>query len=160
MSGVNKVILIGNLGQDPETGTTPGGNKFARLSIATSESWRDKQTGDRRERTEWHRVVIWSEGLAKVAEQYLAKGAKVYVEGKLQTRKWQDQNGNDRYSTEIILTGFNAKLIMLGSRNGNHESAGGQAGDHADGGRQTAAGGSPADADTGFEPPFDDEVPF
>ena len=115
---LNKACIIGNLGQDPEVRNLPSGGKVVNLSIATSESWKDKNTGERRERTEWHRIVIFSEGLAKVAEQYLKKGAKVYVEGQIQTRKWQDQDGKDRYSTEIVLQGFNAMLTMLDGRNG------------------------------------------
>ena len=110
---LNKVCLIGNLGADPEVKTLSNGSKVANLSIATSESWKDKSTGDRKEKTEWHRVVIWSEGLVKVAEQYLKKGAKVYLEGKIETRKWQDQSGADKYSTEIVLNGFGAVLTML-----------------------------------------------
>lgn len=114
MSGsVNKVILVGNLGADPEVRSMPSGGKVVNLSIATSESWRDKNTGEKRERTEWSRVVIFSEGLTKIAEQYLKKGSKVYLEGSLQTRKWQDQSGADRYSTEIVLQGFNSTLTML-----------------------------------------------
>jgi single-strand DNA-binding protein len=108
MASVNKVILVGNLGADPEIRRTQDGRPIANLRLATSETWRDKNTGERRERTEWHRVVIFSEGLAKVAEQYLTKGARIYVEGQLQTRKWQDQQGQDRWSTEVVLQGFNA----------------------------------------------------
>jgi single-strand DNA-binding protein len=111
---VNKVILVGNLGADPEIRRTQDGRPIANLRLATSETWRDKNSGERRERTEWHRVVIFSEGLAKVAEQYLKKGARIYVEGQLQTRKWQDQQtGQDRWSTEVVLQGFNAQLVML-----------------------------------------------
>src|SRR6185369_5022203 len=110
---VNKVILVGNLGADPEIRTLPSGNKVVNLSVATSESWRDKNSGERKEKTEWHRVVIFSEGLARVAEQYLHKGSKVYLEGALQTRKWQDQSGQDKYSTEVVLQGFNSQLTML-----------------------------------------------
>ena len=113
---VNKAILVGNLGADPEIRRTNDGKMIANLRIATSESWRDKQSGERREKTEWHRVVIFNESLAKVAEQYLRKGAKVYVEGQIQTRKWQDQSGADRYSTEIVLQGFNGALTMLGDK--------------------------------------------
>ncbi len=114
MSGsVNKVILVGNLGADPEVRRTQDGRPIVNLRIATSENWRDRATGERRERTEWHRVVIFSEGLAKVAEQYLKKGAKVYIEGQLQTREWEDQQGQKRYSTEIVLQGFNSTLTML-----------------------------------------------
>jgi len=114
MSGhVNKVILIGNLGADPEIRRTQDGRPIANLRIATSESWRDKSTGERKEKTEWHRVVIFNEGLCKVAEQYLRKGAKVYIEGQLQTRKWTDQSGAEKYSTEIVLNGYGAVLTML-----------------------------------------------
>lgn len=113
MSSVNKVILVGNLGNEPEVRNLPTGGKVVNLSVATSESWRDRNSGERKERTEWHRVVIFSEGLAKVAEAYLHKGSKVYIEGQLQTRKWQDQNGQDKFSTEIVLQGFNSALTML-----------------------------------------------
>ena len=113
---VNKVILVGNLVADPEIRRTQDGRPIANLSIATSESWRDRNSGERKEKTEWHTVVIFNEGLCKVAEQYLKKGSTVYVEGQLQTRKWQDQNGNDRYSTEVVLQGFNSTLTMLGGR--------------------------------------------
>ncbi|NEI69357.1 single-stranded DNA-binding protein [Rhizobium lusitanum] len=113
---VNKVILVGNLGADPEIRRTQDGRPIANLNIATSETWRDRNSGERKEKTEWHRVVIFNEGLCKVAEQYLKKGAKVYIEGALQTRKWQDQNGQDRYSTEIVLQGFNSTLTMLDGR--------------------------------------------
>ena len=120
---VNKVILVGNLGADPEIRRLNSGDQIANLRIATSESWRDRQTGERKDRTEWHSVVIFNENLAKVAEQYLKKGAKVYIEGALQTRKWQDQNGNDRYSTEIVLQKFRGELQLLDSRNdGNANS--------------------------------------
>ncbi|MBO0757902.1 MAG: single-stranded DNA-binding protein [Bradyrhizobiaceae bacterium] len=110
---VNKVILVGNLGKDPEIRRTQDGRPIANLSVATSDSWRDKTTGERKERTEWHRVVIFNEGLCRVAEQYLKKGSKVYIEGSLQTRKWQDKDGHDRYSTEVVLQGFNSQLTML-----------------------------------------------
>lgn len=119
--GVNKVILVGNLGADPEIRRTQDGRPIANLRVATSEVWRDKNTGERREKTEWHRVVIFSEGLAKVAEQYLRKGSQVYLEGQLQTRKWQDQQGQDRYSTEVVLQGFNATLVMLGGQNNGND---------------------------------------
>ena len=115
---VNKVILVGNLGKDPEIRRTQDGRPIANLSVATSEQWRDKATGERKEKTEWHRVVIFSEGLAKVAEQYLKKGAKVYIEGQLQTRKWTDQAGVEKYSTEVVLQGFNSNLTMLDGRSG------------------------------------------
>ena len=122
---VNKVILVGNLGADPEVRTLPSGNKVVNLSVATSDSWRDKNSGERKEKTEWHRVVIFSEGLAKVAEQYLRKGSKVYLEGALQTRKWQDQSGADKYSTEVVLQGFNSNLTMLDGRGGAGAGGGG-----------------------------------
>src|SRR5579871_5599012 len=115
---VNKVILVGNLGADPEIRRTQDGRPIAHLRIATAETWRDKATGERRERTEWHRVVIFNEGLAKVAEQYLKKGSKVYVEGQLQTRKWTDQSGAEKYTTEVVLQGFNSQLTMLDGRSG------------------------------------------
>jgi len=117
MSGgsINKVILVGALGADPEVRNLPSGGKVVNLSVATSESWRDKNSGERKQKTEWHRGVIFSEGLAKVAESYLKKGSKVYLEGALQTRKWQDQSGQDKYSTEVVLQGFNATLTMLDS---------------------------------------------
>jgi len=119
MASVNKVIIVGNLGRDPESKSFQNGNKVVNLRIATSESWKDKQTGERKEKTEWHSVAIFNEGLAGVAERYLRKGSKVYLEGQLQTRKWQDQQGNDRYSTEVVLQGFNSVLVMLdGSQGG------------------------------------------
>src|SRR5882724_6365424 len=132
---VNKVILIGNLGRDPEVRRLTSGDPVVNLSIATSESWRDKASGERKERTEWHRVVIFNENIAKIAEQYLKKGMKVYLEGALQTRKWQDQSGQDRYSTEVVLQGFNSQLTMLdraggggGGDFGSDDSSGGDFG--------------------------------
>ena len=129
---VNKVILVGNLGKDPEIRRTQDGRPIANLRVATTESWRDKTSGERREKTEWHSVVIFNEGLCRVAEQYLKKGAKVYIEGQLQTRKWQGQDGQDRYSTEVVLQGFNSQLTMLDSRGGGaarrRRSAGGRSG--------------------------------
>ena len=122
---VNKVILVGNLGRDPEVRSFQNGGKVCNLRIATSETWKDRNTGERRERTEWHSVAIVSEGLVRVAEQYLRKGSKIYLEGKLQTRKWQDQSGQDRYSTEVVLQGFDATLVML---DGRGEGGGGQGG--------------------------------
>lgn len=113
---VNKVILVGNLGKDPEIRSTQTGRRIANFSIATSESWKDKNTGEKRERTEWHRVSVFNEGLVGVVEQYLRKGSKVYVEGSLQTRKWVDQSGQDRYSTDVVLQGFNATLTMLSGK--------------------------------------------
>ena len=115
---VNKVIIVGNLGADPESGSTQSGTPWCRINVATSDTWRDKVTGDRKEKTEWHRVVIWSEGLCKIAAQYLKKGSKVYLEGALATRKWTDQGGVDRYSTEIVLQGFNCSLTLLDKAGG------------------------------------------
>lgn len=151
---VNKVILIGNLGADPEIRQTQDGRPIANLSIATSESWRDRNTGERKERTEWHRVVIFSEGLAKIAEQYLKKGSKVYIEGQLQTRKWQDQNGQDRYSTEVVLSGFNGTLTMLDSRQGGEGGGGG----FSSGGGSSDFGGGYDRGPSGAD--MDDEIPF
>jgi single-strand DNA-binding protein len=148
MSGsVNKVILVGSLGKDPEIRNTQDGKKIANLSIATSESWKDKHTGERKEKTEWHRVSIFNEGLAKVAESYLEKGSKVYVEGQIQTRKWVDKQGQDRYSTEIVLQGFGGTLVMLSS------PPGGRAATEAEEG-QARSSGTPASA------LMDDEIPF
>ena len=141
---VNKVILIGNLGKDPEIRRTQDGRPIANLRVATTESWRDKTSGEKREKTEWHSVVIFNEGLCRVAEQYLKKGAKIYVEGQLQTRKWQGQDGQDRYSTEVVLQGFN----------GNRSSDFGQSGP-TDTGRNDA-GGSRGN----FSRELDDEIPF
>ena len=125
---VNKVILIGNLGRDPEVRSFQNGGKVCNLRIATSETWKDRNTGERREKTEWHSVAIFSEGLVRVAEQYLRKGSKVYLEGKLQTRKWQDQSGQDRYSTEVVLQGFDATLVMLDGRSEGGGGGGGYGG--------------------------------
>lgn len=131
---INKVILVGNLGSDPEIRQTKDGRPIANLSVATGESWKDKNTGERREKTEWHRVVIFNEGLAKIAEQYLRKGSKVYLEGQLQTRKWQDQNGQDKYTTEVVLQGYNGNLTMLDSRQGGGDFAGSSTGSIGSGG--------------------------
>src|SRR5690554_8130135 len=156
---VNKVILVGNLGADPEVRNLPSGGKVVNLSIATSENWKDKNTGERREKTEWHRVVIFSEGLARVAESYLKKGSKVYIEGQLQTRKWQDQSGADKYSTEIVLQGFNSNMTMLDGR-GDGEGSGGFSGPReAPAGRQE--GRRPAANAPAFESGgMDDDIPF
>ena len=148
---VNKVILIGNLGQDPEVRSFQNGGKIANLRIATSETWKDRNSGERRERTEWHTVAIYSEPLVRVVEQFLKKGSKVYVEGQLETRKWQDQQGNDRYSTEVALRPFRSELHMLDGK------AGGSAGD--DRGNGYGAGGSPSSQPSG-RPDFDDDIPF
>lgn len=146
---VNKVILVGNLGADPEIRRTQDGRPIANLRIATSETWRDRNSGERREKTEWHRVVIFNEGLCKVAENYLRKGAKVYLEGQLQTRKWQDQSGQDRYSTEVVLQGFNSTLTML---DGRGEGQGGGGGDFGQGGGSSGGfgGGSSGGSGGGF----------
>jgi len=122
---LNKVMLIGNLGQDPDVRTLQSGSKVCNLSIATSESWKDKQTGERKERTEWHRVVVYNEGIANVCENYLRKGSKVFVEGQLETRKWQDQSGKDNYTTEVVLRPFTGNLTMLDSRNSGGQQMGG-----------------------------------
>jgi single-strand DNA-binding protein len=157
---VNKVILIGNLGKDPEIRRTQDGRPIANLSVATSESWRDKNTGERREKTEWHRVVIFNEGLCRIAEQYLKKGAKVYLEGQLQTRKWQDQSGQEKYSTEVVLQGFNSQLTMLDSR-GSGGGASDHAGENGDFGASGPTSGrtrQPAAVGAGGD--LDDEIPF
>ncbi|MDG6078112.1 single-stranded DNA-binding protein [Erythrobacter litoralis] len=142
---LNKVMLIGNLGQDPEVRSFQNGGKVCNLRIATTENWKDRNTGERQERTEWHTVAIFSEGLVNVAERYLRKGSKVFVEGQLQTRKWQDQSGNDRYSTEVVLRGFNGTLTMLDGAGGSGGGGGGQrsggGGDWNQGGGQGSGGG-------------------
>ena len=160
---VNKVILGGNLGADPEVRRTQDGRPIVNLRIATSETWRDKATGERKEKTEWHRVVIFNEGLAKVAEQYLKKGAKVYLEGALQTRKWQDKDGQDRYSTEVVLQGFNSQLTMLDRAGGGSGASdfGGGGGEFGSPGptasRRPAMAGS---GGGGRRDDMDDEIPF
>lgn len=155
---VNKVILIGNLGADPEIRRTQDGRPIANLRVATSETWRDRNTGERREKTEWHRVVIFSEGLAKIAEQYLRKGAKVYIEGQLQTRKWTDQSGQERYSTEVVLQGFNSALTMLDGKGGGGAGGGG---DYDTGGPDDFGGGRSSGGGKGsFSQDLDDDIPF
>jgi len=165
---VNKVILVGNLGADPEVRRLQSGDPVVNLRIATSENWRDKNSGERREKTEWHQVVIFNDNLAKVAEQYLKKGMKVYLEGQLQTRKWQDQNGNDRYSTEVVLQKFRGELQMLDSRGeggGNYDRGGGE---RIGGGRGGSDFGQSGPGDDrggrsgggGFGRDLDDEIPF
>jgi single-strand DNA-binding protein len=151
---VNKVILIGNLGADPEVRTTQSGTKVVNMRIATSERWRDKSSGEQREKTEWHNVVIWNENLGRVAEQYLRKGSKVYVEGSLQTRKWQDQSGQDRYTTEVVLQGFNGTLTMLDGRGEGGDT--GYSGPRATEERRPAASNAPAFDSGGM----DDDIPF
>ena len=161
---VNKVILVGNLGKDPEIRRTQDGRPIANLRIATSESWRDKSSGERREKTEWHSVVIFNENLCRVVEQYLRKGSKVYIEGQLQTRKWQDQSGQDRYTTEVVLQGFNGQLTMLDGRSGG---AGMQEGGQSDYGSDSGFGSygdsrrnSKPAGGSSFDKPLDDEIPF
>ncbi len=156
---VNKVIIIGNLGRDPEVRTFQNGGKVCNLRIATSETWKDRNTGERRERTEWHSVAIFSEGLVRVAEQYLRKGSKVYIEGKLQTRKWQDQSGQDRYSTEIALQGFDGTLVML---DGRGEGGGGGGGSYGGSGQGSYDSGPSQGDQMGGAPArdIDDEIPF
>lgn len=153
---VNKVILVGNLGADPEIRRTQDGRPIANLRIATTETWKDRGSGERRERTEWHRVVIFNEGLCRIAEQYLKKGSQVYIEGQLQTRKWQDQSGQDRYSTEVVLSNFNSTLTMLGSR---QDSSGGS-GYSSGGGGDFGQSGPMDSGGSGGGPDIDDEVPF
>ena len=175
---VNKVILVGNLGRDPESRTFSNGGKVVNLRIATSESWKDRNSGEKKERTEWHSVAIFNEGLANVAERFLRKGSKVYIEGQLQTRKWQDQQGQDRYSTEVVLQGFNSVLTMLdgqgggggGSRGGDDwgggdefagQSSGRGGGGFGGGSRGGSQGGGRSNNDSGgFADDLDDDVPF
>lgn len=172
---LNKVQLIGNLGADPEVRTLPNGGKVVNLSVATSEHWRDKDTGERREKTEWHRVVIFGDGLVKVAESYLRKGSKVYLEGQLRTRKWQDQGGNDRYSTEVVLQGFGCALTVLDSRRDDESGArerdddrGRQSYDDREEPRSRPSSGAPSSRPgtarpgqaPAFESSVDDDIPF
>lgn len=174
---VNKVILIGNLGRDPEVRSFQNGGKVCNLRIATSETWKDKNTGERREKTEWHTVAIFNEGLVRIAEQYLKKGSKVYIEGQLQTRKWQDQSGADRYSTEVVLQGFGGTLTMLDGRDGASGGGGGgydqggggydqggggydQGGDYGGGSSSGGGGGGRSGGGGGGSRDLDDEIPF
>lgn len=169
---VNKVILVGNLGRDPEIRFTQAGKKIANFSIATSEQWRDRQSGERRERTEWHRIVVFNEGLADVVERFVKKGSKLYIEGVLRTRKWQGQDGKDNYTTEIVLEGFNSNLTMLDNRGGD---GGGSSSGGGYGGGQDSGGGFGGGSDAGWgnggsssgggsapagAPDLDDEIPF
>ena len=161
---VNKVIIVGNLGRDPEVRSFQNGGKVCNLRIATSETWRDRQSGERKERTEWHSVAIFSEPLVKIAEQYLRKGSKVYIEGQLETRKWQDQSGQDRYTTEVVLRPFRGELTLLDGRGEGGGGGGGQGGGYDQGGydegpsygggRSSGGGGGPRNSD------LDDEIPF
>src|ERR1700754_3021429 len=163
---VNKVILVGNLGAEPEVRTLPSGNKVVNLSVATSENWRDKNTGERKEKTEWHRVVIFNEGLCKIAEQYLRKGSKVYLEGALQTRKYTDNAGVERYSTEVVLQGFNSSLTMLdgkgggGASGGAYEGGGDSFGSHRASRRPPAAMADGGGGGGRMGDIIDDEIPF
>jgi single-strand DNA-binding protein len=177
---VNKVILVGNLGRDPEIRSMQDGGKIVQLSIATSENWRDRSSGERRERTEWHRVVIFNENLAKVAEQYLRKGSSIYVEGQLQTRKWTDQQGQEKYTTEVVLQRYRGELTMLGGRGDGAPGGGGgqggggydeynQGGGDSYGGGDSGGGGGggnggggrgPAPGPAGGPDDLDDEIPF
>jgi single-strand DNA-binding protein len=166
---VNKVIIVGNLGADPEVKSFQNGGKICNLRIATSEDWKDKQTGEKKERTEWHTVVIRSDGLTNVAERFLRKGSKVYIEGQLQTRKWQDQSGNDRYTTEVVLGGFDAKLVMLdGAKGGSGGGSDGWSSGSASSGNAPQGGQSGGNWGSGssgfgggdFDNDLDDDVPF
>jgi single-strand DNA-binding protein len=167
---VNKVILIGNLGKDPEARSMNNGGEVVSFSIATSESWNDKQSGEKRDKTEWHNIVIFNENLGRIAKQYLRKGSSVYVEGQLQTRKWTDQSGADRYTTEVVLQRFRGELTLLGSRDGGAQGGGGSQGggsnwgnDDRGGGNQFSGGGGGASRGGGgspFDSDLDDDVPF
>jgi single-strand DNA-binding protein len=168
---VNKVILVGNLGRDPEVRSTQDGTKIVHLAVATSERWRDRNSGENRERTEWHRVVIFNERLGEVAEKYLSKGRSVYLEGQLQTRKWQDQSGQERYTTEVVLQRFRGELVLLGGRDeGGFAGAGPPADDQSDWGRTPSqapraaggagrGGGARRESSESFDD-LDDEIPF
>ncbi len=155
---VNKVILIGNLGADPEVRTFQNGGRVVNMRIATSETWKDRNTGERQERTQWHSVAIFSEPLARIAEQYLRKGSKVYVEGQLETRKWQDQSGNDRYTTEVVLRPYKGELTLLDSRGGGGSGGfGGDSGGFGGPGPGSSGGGAPQGGPAGD---LDDDIPF
>ena len=160
---VNKVILVGNLGKDPEVRTMNNGGEVVSFSIATSENWNDKASGERKEKTEWHNIVIFNENLGRIAKQYLRKGSSVYVEGQLQTRKWTDQNGNDRYTTEVVLQRFRGELTLLGGREGGGGSIGGSANWGEDRGSSPFGGGgskAPSGGGSAFDSDLDDDVPF
>lgn len=166
MASVNKVILVGNLGADPETKSFQNGGKIANFRIATSESWKDKATGERKERTEWHSISVQNEGLAGVVERYLRKGSKVYVEGQLRTRKWQDKDGTDRYTTEVVLGGIFGVLVMLDSAGGGQNEGGGQSGGRGNqrqpggDGSRGHAGGFGGNSGGGYDDDLDDDIPF
>jgi single-strand DNA-binding protein len=164
---VNKVILVGNLGADPESRSFQNGGKVVNLRIATSDSWKDRNTGEKRENTQWHTVAIFSEGLATIAEKYLRKGSKVYLEGQLETRKWQDQSGADRYSTEVVLRNFNSSMVLLDRSEGGMSGSGGSRGgddyDRGDAPRGNYSRGSESSAasrSSAFDSDLDDDVPF
>ena len=156
---VNKVILVGNLGRDPEVRHTQDGTKIVHLSVATSERWRDRSSGENRERTEWHRVVIFNERLGEVAEKYLAKGRTVYLEGQLQTRKWTDQSGQEKYTTEVVLQRFRGELTLLGGRGDDAGFGGGSPDDDGRGGPSGGGGGGGGRKSSGYDD-LDDEIPF
>jgi single-strand DNA-binding protein len=164
MGSLNKVCLIGYLGKDPETKRMPDGTALASLSVATTESWTSKQTGEKTEKTEWHRVTIWNESLVKVADQYLKKGSQVYIEGQIETRKWKDKDGSDRWSTEIVMRPYNSKLVMLGRPGeGGGASRGAEGlggGPRQDGEGAAAAGGGGGARQPGNQDDMDDSIPF
>ncbi|MBI5940111.1 MAG: single-stranded DNA-binding protein [Caulobacterales bacterium] len=157
MASLNKVTLIGNLGADPEIRTLNSGDRVANLRLATSEKWTNKTTGEKNERTEWHRIVIFTDHLVKVAEQYLKKGSTIYVEGQIQTRKWTDQQGVEKYSTEVVLQKYRGEIVMLGSKGGD---AGGRDDDHGSGQANRSGGGGGGAAREQFQADLDDEIPF
>jgi len=158
---INKVILIGNIGKDPEIRTTNDGREIASLTLATSESWNDKNSGERKEKTEWHRISCFSPGLVNVIKNYVKKGSKVYIEGQLQTRKWQDQNGQDKYTTEVVLQGYNGTLTMLDSRNsGGGASSSGPANDRFGEGNASSFSGASGAGTVAVADDLDDEIPF
>ena len=175
MAGVNKVIIVGNLGRDPEVRSFPNGGRVVNLRLATSETWRDKNSGERKERTEWHSVAIFNEALGKIAEQYLRKGSTVYVEGQLETRKWQDQSGADRYTTEVVLRPYRGELTLLGGRDGGgsggggggyddrggyDDQGGGYGGGSGGGSSRGSGGGFGGGSGGGGRSDMDDEIPF
>jgi single-strand DNA-binding protein len=157
---VNKVILVGNLGKDPEVRSMNNGGEVVSFSVATSENWNDKASGERKEKTEWHNVVIFNENLGRIAKQYLRKGSSVYIEGQLQTRKWADQNGNDRYTTEVVLQRFRGELTLLGGRGEGGGQSGGSRDWGGDGGSSQFGGGGSAPKGGAFDSDLDDDVPF
>jgi len=157
---VNKVILVGNLGKDPESRTFQNGGEVVSFSVATSENWKDRSSGERKEKTEWHNVSIFSEGLARVAKSYLRKGSKVYLEGQLETRKWQDQSGNDRYSTDVVLRQFNSAMVLLDKAEGGGGRGGGSYDDEFGGGSSGGSSRAQKPQPAAFDTDLDDDVPF